>query len=122
MNANADKTIQNMIRRRELLDLASFIGQMGWSRETLSKALAAQRVFYVDVGDIRYFPAFFASKTVERRQLQAVSKVMGNLPGGAKLAFFLTRKGSLDGKTPLEALAQGKAAAVRAAAEAYEQA
>jgi hypothetical protein len=118
----ADKTIQNMVRSKELLDPAAFIEEMGWSRQALSKALAAKRVFFVDVGTNRYFPAFFASKDLERRKVEAVSKAMGDLPGGAKLQFFLTPKGSLSRLTPLQALAKGQAAAVQAAAESYAQA
>ena len=111
--------LQTMIRRGELVVPSAFAAQMGWSQRALSEALDSKRVFFVEVGNARYFPAFFAS--TERRQLQAVSKALGRLPGGAKLAFFLTRKGSLDRKTPLEALAKGQAAAVHAAAAGYAQ-
>jgi hypothetical protein len=53
----------------------------------------------------------------ERRQLEAVSKVLGELPATSKLQFMLTPKGSLDSHTPLEALAKGKVADVKIAAE-----
>lgn len=55
----------------------------------------------------------------QRAQLEAVTKVLGDLPGGAKLQFFLTRKGSLGGATPLEALAQGKLQKVKDVAAAF---
>jgi uncharacterized protein (DUF849 family) len=118
----ADSLLQRLVRGKELLDPAAFAEAMGWSRQALSKALSTRRVFFVEFNSTRYFPAFFARKDLERRQVEAVSKLMGDLPGGAKLAFFLNRKGSLDRKTPVEALAAGQLTEVRAAAEGYAQA
>lgn len=108
-----------MAHKRELLASAEFISQLGWSRQALSKALAINRVFYVDFRGERYFPAFYADPSHQRAQLEAVTKVLGELPGGAKLQFFLTRKGSLGGSTPLEALAQGRLQKVKDVAAAF---
>jgi hypothetical protein len=117
----AKSTVQRMVRAGELLDSAAFAEKMGWTRQALSKALAAKRVFFVEEGGVRYYPAFFASKQHERRHVESVSKLMGDLPGGAKLQFFLTGKGSLNRATPLAALAKGHTAAVKAAAEGFAQ-
>jgi hypothetical protein len=87
-------------------------------RQALSKALAARRVFFVEHQGARYYPSFFADPKYERRQIETVSKALGDLPGGAKLAFMTTPKASLAGRTPLEALAVGEVAAAKAAAEA----
>ena len=46
---------------------------------------------------------------------------LGDLPGGAKLQFFLTRKGSLGGETPLQALAAGRVAKVKDIAAAFAE-
>jgi hypothetical protein len=56
----------------------------------------------------RYFPAFYADPAYQRSQLEAVTKVLRELPGGAKLQFFLSRRGSLGGATAQQALAKGK--------------
>jgi hypothetical protein len=48
-----------------------------------------------------------------------VSKALSDLPGGSKLQFFMTPKGSLSGQTPLDAIANGHLAAVRNAARGF---
>jgi len=112
-------TLARMVRRGELLASAEFIAQLDWSRQALSKALGSNRVFYVDFKGERYFPAFYADPAYQRSQLEAVTRVLGELPGGAKLQFFLNRRGSLAGATPLEALAQGKLEKVKDVAAAF---
>ena len=107
------------MRQGRLLSSTEFASQMNWSRQALSKALASNRVFYVDFKGDRYVPAFYADPTYQRSQLEAVTKVLGDLPGGAKLEFFLNAKGSLGGVTPMEALAEGKLQKVKDIAAAF---
>lgn len=116
---NADRTIQNMVRNGELLESAKFVEKTGFTRQALSKALGANRVFFIEMGGARYFPAFFTDARYERKQLETVSKILGDLPGGAKLQFFMNPKGSLGGVTPLEALLHGQLAGVRSTAEGF---
>jgi len=112
-------TLARMVRQGELLASAEFIVQLDWSRQALSKAVGSNRVFYVDFKGERYFPAFYADPAYQRSQLEAATKVLGELPGGAKLQFFLNRRGSLGGATPLEALAKGKLQKVKDVAAAF---
>lgn len=116
-SAEVRARLDAMVKRGELLPSAKFTTELGLTRQALSKALAANRVFYVDFRGDRYFPAFFADSSYQRAQLEAVSKALGDLPGGAKLQFFLNRRGSLGGETPLTALAQGKLQKVKALAQ-----
>jgi hypothetical protein len=60
-------------------------------------------------------PAQFA------RQLGLVCKVLAELPVGAQWVFLTTPKGSLSGLTPMQALAQGRYADVRTAAQGYAE-
>ena len=120
-NDGPSHTLQAMIAKRELLDPAAFAESLGWTRQALSKALAANRVFFVEHGHTRYYPAFYADSRYERRYLESVTKVLGDLPGGAKLQFFLNPRGSLSKATPLQALARGQLAAVKRAAEGFTQ-
>lgn len=113
--------VDTMVASGELLDSAAFADRIGWTRQALSKALAARRVFFVEHAGARYFPAFYADARYERRQLEAVTKILGDLPGGAKLQFFLNPRGSLNRATPLQALTRGQLAAVKAAAEGFVQ-
>jgi hypothetical protein len=48
-----------------------------------------------------------------------MAKRLGKLPGWSKWQFFTTRKGSLGGATPLDALKRGQFDDVEAAAEAF---
>jgi hypothetical protein len=92
---------------------------LGWTPQALSKAISSNQVFCVDFQGNRYFPAFYADPTYQRSQLEAVAKVLGDLPGGVKLQFFLNPKGSLGGVTPLQALAEGKLQKVKDIAAAF---
>lgn len=117
--ASVRAKLDSMVKSRELLASAEFASELDWSRQALSNALARNRVFYVDHRGERFFPAFYTNATYQRSKLEAVSKVLGDLPGGAKLQFFLTPRGSLDGVSPLQALAQGKLQKVKALAEDF---
>jgi hypothetical protein len=103
----------------KLLSSTEFASQLDWTRQALSRALTSNRVFYVDFKGDRYFPAFYAEPNYQRSHLEAVTKVLGDLHGGAKLQFFLNGKGSLGGATPLEHLAQGKLQKVKDVAAAF---
>jgi hypothetical protein len=111
-----------LIKMQELLDSSNFTKRLNWTRQALSKALRANRVFFLEARGDRYFPAFFTDPLHERRHLEAVSRMLGDVPGGGKWLFFTTPKGSLSGLTPIQALDKGQLVAVKAAAERFTQA
>lgn len=112
-------TAEAMIKKGQLLDAVTFQEAMGWkTRQAVSKAVEDRRVLAIMHKSARYFPAFYTDPRYDRAHLEAVTKQLADLPGGAKLQFFLTRKGSLGGKTPLEALAAGLFVKVKAVAAA----
>jgi hypothetical protein len=102
-----------LISQGELIPSARFVESLGLTRQALSKAVSAQRLFYIEMGGERYYPAFFLEATLDRHQLEQISKALGELPGASKLQFFRGKKASLDGLTPLDALAKGKFSLVR---------
>ncbi len=115
-------TTEAMVRNKQLVTPVEFQHLMGWSsRQAVSKAAGSYRIFYLDHKAERYFPAFYADSAYDRKHLEAVTKVLGDLPGGSKLQFFLTRKGSLGGETPLQALAAGRVAKVKDIAAAFAE-
>ena len=115
-------TTEAMIDKGQLVDPVKFQEIMGWkTRQAVWKAAADNRVFFMEHQAERYFPAFYADQAYQRMHLEAVTKILGDLPGGSKLQFFLTRKGSLGGKTPLEALATGGLAKVKDVASAFAE-
>jgi hypothetical protein len=111
--------LPELIASGQIVPSSEFAQRLGWTRQALSKALRARRVFFLESGGERYYPAFFFEGIQERRHLEAVSKILADLPGGAKWLFFSTPKGSLSGRTPLQALARGELAAVKTSAEGY---
>lgn len=111
-----------LINKGQLLTPVEFQNLMGWaSRQAVWKAAEGNRVFYLTYKAERYFPAFYGDPSYDRKHLEAVTKVLGDLPGGSKLQFFLTRKGSLGGETPLQALAAGRVAKVKDVAAAFAE-
>lgn len=113
--------MKKMVQEERLIGSTSFVERKNVSRQALSKALKAHRLFYVEVDGQRYIPSFFLDARLESRQLEGVSKALGELPGPSKLQFFVTRKASLSGKTPIDALADGLYSRVRTAAEGFAE-
>lgn len=98
-----------------------FAARSNWSSKQLIRAIASQRVFFVEVEGIKKFPTFFLETQYSRRQLEAITRAMGGLHGGSKLQFFTSPKGSLGGITPLAALLRGKYQLVKSCAQAYAE-
>jgi hypothetical protein len=120
--ADGSSEFKRAVAARELLESSRFIEGMGWTRQALSKAVLANRIFFLEVLGERYYPAFFIDPHHQRRHLEAVSKTLGDLPGAAKWLFFSTPKGSLEGLTPVQALDKGKLQTVKAIAEQFAEA
>jgi len=114
--------IQKMFDRfapTALIAADKFADEAGLSRADLDKALRANRIFAIELSGKSYVPAFFLDTRYERRHLHSICRVLGNLTGGSKLQFFTTPKGSLSGRTPLDALADRSVAAVRCTAHGF---
>lgn len=105
----------------ELLDPEAFARMRQCSAKSLTKAVAEGRIFCVERDGLTLYPAFFVNRPSRREALwlELVSKRLGNLSGGSKLQFFATSKGSLGGLDPLQALAAGRLAAVKVAADGF---
>jgi len=79
----------------------------------------SNRIFSVNIAGQAYFPAFYADPRINRRQLEAVSKILGDLRGWSKSQFFMKPKGALGGITPVAALRAGKSVPVRRAMQKF---
>lgn len=125
----ADLDTQAMARRRrlheegQLLSSADLCARLHITRQALSKAVKDKRMFWIDgPAGVQWYPSFFATEQIHRRDIGRVSAALGDLPGPAKWQFFTTPKHSLNGKTPLAALENGMAEQVlRTAAEVRER-
>lgn len=120
-HGDARDLVPDLLAHGRVMPAADFARRMRWSRQALSKALQSRRVFFLESGGERCYPAFYLDAKLDRGKLEAVTRLLGDLPGPSKWLFFTQPKASLAGATPLEALARGKVAAVRAAAEGYAQ-
>lgn len=115
-------------RRAELEEKGELIGsrdlaeRIGLSRQAITKAVHDLRMFSLD-GALgrKLYPAFFADDSIDRHQLQAVSRELENLAGSSKWQFFTNPRLSLGKKTPIEALRNGKYHEVLAAAKAFRE-
>jgi hypothetical protein len=117
----ASANMQRLIKTGQLVPASAFSEGLHFTRQALSKALGAKRVFFVEVAGSRFFPRFYLDSSFERKQVELISKSLGDLSGATKLQFFTTGKASLAGKTPLQALADGKFSDVRTAAVGFAQ-
>src|SRR5438309_2061116 len=97
-----------LIQKGHLLREAQLLACAGWDDEVLRTALGNGGIFFLEHQGDRYYPGFYADAGYERAQLETIAKLLEDLRSGAKLLFFITPKGSLDGATPLEALALGR--------------
>jgi hypothetical protein len=106
-----------------LVSGATLAARLKMSPQGLHHARKTTRMFALQgpSGELVY-PAFFADPRQDRKMLEAVSKVLGDLPGAAKWDFFMSVRLSLGNRTPLDALAKGKVDAVMAAAQAFAEA
>ncbi|GLU35079.1 hypothetical protein WKR88_23120 [Trinickia caryophylli] len=89
------------------------------TRQALDKAVKAGRIFFVEVGTTRFYPAFYLTEDIDRKTLGKVTKCLGDLPGWSKWQFFTTPKASLANITPLQALVRGLVQRVESAASAF---
>jgi len=104
-----------------LIDAAELARRRGISPEQVGELIAQHRIFSLERDGKTLYPAFLAEPTADLRRLEAVCRRLGTLPGGSKWQFFVTPKGSLAGRTPLEALRDGDFAAVKVASDGFRE-
>ena len=117
----ASREFKRGLIKRQLLSSADLQAALNLTRQAVSAASRARRLFTVDVEGQSYFPAFFADGKVDRATLENVSRILGELPGWTKWDFFTTAKGSLGDINPLEALRKGKVEEVNRVAAAFAE-
>lgn len=101
-------SIERLIEKGTLLQTQDFCDELGISASALSRGVSAQRFFFIRQGKNRYFPRFYCEGVVDRGVVEKVAKALGALPGAVKYNFFRSKRVSLKGKSPLEALAAGE--------------
>jgi hypothetical protein len=105
-----------LVEQGEVLDSRTICDLLDMTRQSLSRAVGAGRLFSLEVGPDVYYPRFFADPYISRRQLEKVCKALGDLSGWMKYNFFTQPRLSLSERTPLEELRRGNIDAVLEAA------
>lgn len=109
---------QGLVADKKLLTSGDTQKALAVTRQALSAAMKASRMFTVEVDGQTFYPGFFADGEVDRPVLEKISRALGNLPGWMKWDFFTAVRGSLGGISPLEALRKGKVEEVERLAQA----
>lgn len=111
MQTLRDQEAANRVRDVDagvLLTAKELAARLHITPQALSKAVRSNRMFSLPgPSGVLYYPAFYADSRYERKQLEAVSKALGDLPGLSKWSFFTSPKVSLNSKSALDGLAGG---------------
>ena len=111
-------TAARLVANAKLLHKSHFCAATGFTPRRVSKEIAAQRIFSVDIDDEPYIPAFFLVEQISRKDLAKVVRTLRDLTGWGKWNFFTTPNSALDDLTPLQAVFYGdRKQVLRAAAE-----
>ncbi|MFM0147610.1 hypothetical protein [Paraburkholderia sp. RL18-085-BIA-A] len=117
-----ESTPARLVANAKLLHKSHFCAAIGFTPQRVSKEVAAQRIFSVDIDDEPYIPAFFLVEQISRKDLAKVVRTLRDLTGWSKWNFFTTPNSALDDLTPLQALFYGdRKQVLRAAAEFIER-
>lgn len=109
-----------LIEAGELIASPELQKRLGITRQSLSEAVQAGRMFFINGPKGRnYYPAFYVDPSYDRRMIERTSQQLGTLPGAAKYRFFTSASFALEGLTPLQALEQGRLNDVLGVASAY---
>lgn len=111
----ADMSAAAMERRRRLVDEGMLLTslqlceRLDISPHSLSAAVHDRRIFWIDgpTGE-RLYPSFFATDVAPQSDIERICVELGDVPGSVKWQFFSMPKHSLDGATPIDALAHGQ--------------
>lgn len=107
-------------RSGQLISAQELARRLTVSNQAISKALKSGRLFALDgSGGRLLYPAFYADGKVSRRELESVTRALGDIPASSKWLFFTNPKASLDGISPLEALRRGQREAVMVSAAGF---
>lgn len=121
LNAKVQAARLALVSEKQVVPAGDMAARLQITRQALSKAVKAHRMFTVYVSATPMYPAFFADPDLDRRQLERVAKELGELPGWQKWTFFATPKASLGNITPVQALKKGRYSEVRAAAKGFAE-
>ncbi|WP_018077080.1 hypothetical protein [Thiobacillus denitrificans] len=102
--ASAIKARLELVRQKEILPAREFSEALGISLGALNREVKAYRLFAMELAGETYYPAFYLHRPPDRMKIKRACKALGDLDGWEKWRFFTTPKGSVAGRTPIQAL------------------
>jgi len=104
MQRDALQARRKMIRDGELLTVDEFCARRGIGAKQLRRLTASGSVFFIEIDGRGYYPALLAKPSHNARRLAAVCRILWPGDPMSRLSFLTSRRGSLGGVTPLEAM------------------
>lgn len=123
MNQMRDQSLSarlNDIASKKLLTSGEIADRLHLKPAAVTAAVRSHRMFALAGPGGKYYPAFFADEKYDRNVLEEICKALGEVSGGSKWEFFTGPRQSLNGKTPLDAVAKGNVKEVLATAAAFK--
>lgn len=117
----AQEFMAELIEKKLVASSDEICDALAFTRQALNKAVQEHRMFYLRQGHRHYYPVFYADSRLSRPLLEDITRALGDLDGAQKWQFFTKPKGSLSGKTPLEALQEGLVDCVLIAANGFAE-
>lgn len=112
---------RRLIANKELVPYSSLQKELVTKWSTFERATFEGRILVLCVDGQNYLPAFYLDSAIDHLRLEKVVKSLGNLDSWTKWQFLTTRKLTLNGATPLEALREGKLKSVLNAAISFSE-
>lgn len=97
-----------LVKSGQLVAPDAFCTLLAMPPSELEFGLKENRFFQIEVDGKSYFPSFYFDPGLYRSEIESISKLLAGLNGDVKWQFFNTPKLTLEGFTPLAALAQGR--------------
>lgn len=92
LRAQARANMRKLADDGTLIGSAQFIEERAFTKQALSKAEAAHRVFFLDVDGERYFPAFFCGPSLRCQEDREGEQGPWDIAGVVKIAVLLDRQ------------------------------
>jgi hypothetical protein len=114
-------TILGLIADKTLIPAKDFLALKGLSAHDADQSTRDHRLFRYEHEGSLFYLAVFADPRLPASRLASVCQILGGLPAGSQLQFFINARGSLGGIAPIEALSRGMLREVENAARGFAE-
>lgn len=115
--AHANRVLQ--LKKGNIVTAERFCDMLGIKPEDLELRVKDFRVIKLELDGEFYYPKFYGKRGINCSELEQVAEILAPIDAWGRWVFFMQRKLTLNGKTPLQALSQNKFEKVLDAARGY---